>query len=91
MLFRAISMTALLVVGMTLGSDAQTTTTFEYDALGRLEAVTSSSGVATAYDYDPMGNRTIVQSSGGVASEGACGVLVVPLGGLTAIPLASCD
>lgn len=55
------------------GAQASETTTYRYDALGRLVAVTSSgsvnNGVATSIGYDPAGNRSTysVGGAGGTA------------------------
>lgn len=62
----------LLAAGVTLCATSLNpslaeTTTYQYDALGRLLAATQASGSAVAYDYDKAGNRTRV---GGLAVSG---------------------
>lgn len=63
---RRIGLTARLVLGvLSVGAShasAQQTTTYTYDALGRVTAVAQTGGPAsgngTTYHYDPAGNRT---------------------------------
>lgn len=54
---------------------AQETTTFTYDAKGRVTNVARSggpsSGVSTTYSYDRADNRTRVQVTGAPAGSGA--------------------
>lgn len=66
------------------------TTQYDYDTLGRLVKVISSSGAVTTYTYDNAGNRTASQTSGGSASS-AYGnkVIVLPLLGGFVLPLPS--
>lgn len=56
-------------------ASAQETTTYRYDALGRLTSATVSTGPATGigavYEYDAVGNRTRVRVGG--AQAGASG------------------
>jgi uncharacterized protein RhaS with RHS repeats len=61
-------------------ASAQETTTYTYDALGRLVAVRADGNPdrqrTAAYDYDEAGNRTVVRttgesSGGGGNSDGA--------------------
>lgn len=56
---RAGLLAALVLLGASAAS-AQTSQTFEYDALGRLTKVTPSSGNAVTYAYDNVDNRTSV-------------------------------
>jgi hypothetical protein len=77
---------------------AQETSTYTYDAQGRLKSVTRSggqnNGVATTYVYDKAGNRTNVTTAGsqngtgntgGGATSNAQGFVVTPLGGYSLI------
>jgi hypothetical protein len=79
-------------------AQAQETTTYTYDAQGRLKSVTRSggqnNGVATTYVYDKAGNRTNVTTTGsqngsggtgGGATSGTQGFVVTPLGGYALI------
>jgi uncharacterized protein RhaS with RHS repeats len=73
------------------------TTTYSYDALGRLTKAASSGTVNNGMDvstqYDAAGNRSTHQVTGAIpaASGGGAGgaVVVVPLNGYTVIPLPS--
>lgn len=75
-------------------------TTYTYDALGRLvqsDVSTDGATVTTKIQYDPAGNRTNYTVTGanrasddtgdGAAVMRPTGVVVVPLNGLTIIPL----
>lgn len=81
---------------------AQETTTYTYDALGRVRTVTRSggpaSGASATYSYDPASNRTNVTVTGTAAGNGSdpnggastpsrAGIVVVPLNGFTVIPI----
>ena len=81
---------------------AQETTTFSYDAKGRVTKSTRTSGpsggVVTTYDYDRADNRTKVSvtgspnGNGNNSSDGSVSVqttryIVVPLNGFTLIPI----
>lgn len=66
---------------------ASTTTTYSYDALGRLTATSNTgsvnNGATTATTYDAADNRTAYTVSGSVSK-----VVVVPLGtGFKVIPI----
>jgi hypothetical protein len=65
---------------------AGTTTTYTYDALGRLVQAnttgTVNNGVQMSTSYDPADNRTNYVVTGSVNK-----VVVVPLNGLTVIPI----
>lgn len=75
-------------------------TTYTYDALGRLvqsDVTTDGATVHTKIDYDPAGNRTSYTVTGanrtgddtgdGAAVTRPTGLVVVPLNGFTIIPL----
>jgi hypothetical protein len=78
---------------------AQETTTYTYDALGRLVTASQSggpsAGTSTALTYDPAGNRTNVtvagspngsaSSTGSGASSPTTVYVIVPLNGYTLI------
>lgn len=68
---------------------AASTTTYTYDALGRLVAAsttgTVNNGVQLGTNYDPVGNRTAYTVTG--SPNGPNRVVVVPLNGFTVIPL----
>lgn len=82
---------------------AQETTTYQYDALGRLTTSTVSGGpnnqTQTSITYDPAGNRTNYTVAGSAnqgngdpnAGSGTPStqtlVIVVPLNGFTVIPI----
>jgi len=80
---------------------AQSTTTYTYDALGRLTNTATSggtnNGLSSQFQYDNAGNRTTVTVSGAAASSNGSGdgastpqqhrVIVLPLNGYTVIPL----
>lgn len=65
---------------------ASSTTTYTYDALGRLVQAsttgTINSGVQMAINYDAADNRTTYQVTGSASK-----LVVVPLNGLTPIPV----
>jgi YD repeat-containing protein len=75
-------------LGLALGQQAQAseTKTYTYDALGRLVTTTTSgtvnNGATVNTTYDPADNRTSYQVTGSVSK-----VVVVPLNGLTVIPI----
>jgi YD repeat-containing protein len=62
---------------------AAETTSYTYDALGRLTKVVTMSGRTTEYKYDAANNRTEVISTGGSSGR----VVVLPLLGGLVIPL----
>lgn len=73
---------------------AQETTTYSYDALGRLTATQvnngPNSGTTTTLEYDPAGNRkryTVAGAPPPRSTTGSLRVIVVPLNGYTVIPL----
>lgn len=76
----------LLSAAGATSAQAGTTTTYTYDALGRLvQANTSGSvnnGVQMSTSYDPADNRTTYKVTGAPTK-----VIVVPLNGLTVIPV----
>ncbi|WP_375399083.1 RHS repeat domain-containing protein [uncultured Sphingomonas sp.] len=79
---------AIVLVGLSLGGAAQAseTTTYSYDALGRLTGVQVAGGPSDGrhdtYSYDAAGNRTQTAVTGARPP-----VVVVPLNGYTVIPL----
>jgi hypothetical protein len=88
-----------LYCAMASSACAQETTTYTYDALGRVISVVHNSGpisgTTTTYNYDFAGNRTSVNVTGSPngssngAGSGASAVtrfyVVTPLNGLTPI------
>lgn len=86
----ALSVAALLSAVPAL---AQGTTTFEYDALGRLigtaTAGGTNDGLNTDYEYDPAGNRQRVVVTGSSNDEppGGTTVIVLPINGFLVIPI----
>lgn len=94
---------ALAGLGLFTGAaHAQETTTYTYDAKGRVITTTRSggpsNGVNATYTYDKADNRTNVtvagspNGSGGPGSDGGASTsttiyIVVPLNGFTIIPI----
>ena len=91
---------AIAVLGLPTPAYAQTTTTYQYDALGRLVGSTNTTGatnVQTAIEYDAAGNRKTYRVSGapnggadsgsGASAPNARRFVVVPLNGFTIIPI----
>ncbi|AJP70588.1 RHS repeat domain-containing protein [Sphingomonas hengshuiensis] len=71
---------------------AQETTTYTYDALGRLVTSKTQDGpnhnTETTIAFDNAGNRTNYQVTGATGSpSNALKVVVVPLNGFTVIPI----
>lgn len=68
----------------------QETTTYTYDALGRLVTSTTAGGpnggVTVQPAYDPAGNRTQYNVSGS-SNTSPMKFIVVPLAGMTLIPI----
>jgi len=66
---------APMVLATPVIAKAQETTTYTYDALGRVVTVVHSggpaTGITTAYIYDPVGNRTNVNVSGAPTGSGS--------------------
>jgi hypothetical protein len=64
---------ATSAAAVAVGVQASETTTYQYDALGRLVAVTSSgtvnNGIATSIGYDPAGNRSGYTVSGAAGAS----------------------
>lgn len=80
---------ALLVSGPAL---AQGTTTYEYDALGRLIGTTTAGGandgLGTVYEYDAAGNRKRVEVNGSDGTPGGPSrIIVLPINGFLVIPI----
>jgi YD repeat-containing protein len=85
--------TALAAV-LTTQASANETTTYTYDALGRLTnsatTGTVNSGMNVSTVFDAAGNRTnytVTGSTNTPPSSGSGGVIVLPLNGYTIIPL----
>ena len=90
-MIRPITMVFLAAIAAVPAS-AQETTTYTYDALGRLTGSSVSGGISsgtnTAIQYDPAGNRSRYQVTGASDVPRPTGrVVVVPLNGFTVIPL----
>jgi YD repeat-containing protein len=77
----------------TTSASASETSTYKYDALGRLVQTTTtggpSSGTNTAVVYDKAGNRSNYNVTGSPNTIPVTGarVIVVPLNGFTVIPI----
>jgi hypothetical protein len=83
---------AFCLLALPASGFAAETTTYSYDALGRVTgAVVSggpSNGLNNAIQYDPAGNRTNYQVTNSANnSPPVTGVIVLPLNGFTVIPL----
>ncbi len=71
---------------------AQGTTTYEYDALGRLVGTTTlggaNNGLSTTYEYDAAGNRKRVEDTGSDGKPGGPSrIIVLPINGFRVIPI----
>lgn len=71
---------------------AQGTTTYEYDALGRLIEMTTNGGandgLGTVYEYDAAGNRKRVEVTGSDGTPGGPSrIIVLPINGFLVIPI----
>ncbi|MET4898986.1 hypothetical protein RN629_17940 [Sphingomonadaceae bacterium jetA1] len=93
----------ILMLCATLGfsslAQAQDTTTYTYDALGRLvgSKTSGSQSTATTIGYDAAGNRTNYTVTGAASGSGDPGTsagaptvkrfVVIPLNGFTIIPI----
>ncbi len=71
---------------------AQGTTTYEYDALGRLIGTTTTGGandgLGTVYEYDAAGNRKRVEVTGSDGTPGGPSrIIVLPINGFLVIPI----
>jgi len=77
-----------LVIMLPLLIAGQDSTSYSYDALGRLTTVANSGGPCPAapasYTYDAAGNRTNVTVTGASCTRK---VMVLPLGGYGVYPL----
>jgi hypothetical protein len=100
MIKSALALSALALSCASVGAaQAQETTTYTYDAKGRVTQSTKSGGPAngtqSSYSYDQADNRTNVtvtgspngsgNGSGDGATAGTIGFVVVPLNGFTLI------
>lgn len=92
----ALALTSSAVLSANCAASAQTTQSFDYDALGRLtdvRTVAPSGPVRTTqYQYDAAGNRTNLQTTStgpapGSNSWPARRAVVTPLNGLTVIQI----
>lgn len=76
----------ILAAFLPAAGHAASTTTYTYDALGRLTNAsttgTVNNGVQMSTTYDPADNRATYQVTGSATK-----VVVVPINGLTVIPL----
>lgn len=70
---------AALLVGAGVAWAAPKTTTYTYDALGRLTFVTDSQNGNRDYDYDKVGNRLLVAVGGANDSTNEPGVAGPPV------------
>lgn len=70
---------------------ASETVTYSYDAKGRLTQVAHSgstnNGVVANYTFDKADNRTALTVSGSAFNGPASRIIVIPLNGLTVLPL----
>lgn len=89
---RKLAFAVFLLVGTPIC--AQETTTYSYDALGRLQAVKVDNGPAngtnTAITYDPAGNRVMYKVTGATGSGeggGGAGDGGPPPGGIAGAPI----
>jgi hypothetical protein len=85
------AMIAVLALSSGAAAVAAETVTYSYDALGRLKQASTSggadNGLTSALNYDPADNRSSYTISGSPRSGTGERVVVVPLNGLTVIPL----
>lgn len=83
---RLVALIALALFPVT--AHAQTTTTYTYDALGRLLKVESPVAGNTTYTYDAANNRTsVVKTAPAVTPPTGKKVIVLPLLGFVVIPI----
>lgn len=79
------------LIGIPSAATASETTSYSYDALGRVTTVSHSgtvnNGLQAQYTYDPADNRTNVTVTGASSNSPPSRVIVVPLNGLTVIPI----
>jgi YD repeat-containing protein len=79
----------VIVAGLALSMPtlADSTTSYQYDALGRLTSVTYPNGGSVTYSYDAAGNRTQVVRVAGTSATTTTKVVVLPLLGGVVIPV----
>jgi YD repeat-containing protein len=73
----------LAVLTSAFGAVADTTTSYVYDALGRVTEVSYPDGSKVTYTYDAAGNRTQVVKTAGTGVK----VVVLPLLGGLVVPI----
>jgi hypothetical protein len=80
-----------LVLGMSAPASAGETTSYSYDALGRLTASgrsgTVNNGLQQSYSHDAADNRSNLTVTGSSFNGAPQRVIAVPLNGLTTIPM----
>jgi YD repeat-containing protein len=79
--------TAMAVGLATVSAANAGTTTYKYDALGRVIQVDYPDGARITYAYDAAGNRTRVVSTASPPSSATVKVVVLPLLGGVIIPV----